>query len=227
MKDSNYYCYTYNDSKVFYIIHNDIFNAKTFALNDISYLITESNIDLINKAIEIIGFSCDLNINDFLNHFITTIEKEYKEKFIFFSQANPDENFINCDKVFKSIELDDATTDYQISNYGTIIDPEGNIVKHCNFKNGPIVLLDSMHGPIAYSVPYLLMHTFHPSLKYDVLNEFYNEQEKIVSIFKNIGFLDINEYSEFEYSELLVYLKDENDMKNIKNVYEKIIKKGE
>ena len=116
-------------------------------------------------------------------------------------------------EIFKPIPPDITTRNYQISNYGHVLDEEGNLVPYIYYDDGPRIPILSDNGCIEayYSLALLMAKTFDQSLSstnniQKIL--FDKEFENIKNIFENAGFKSINNYCEFTNSCAYVYPND-------------------
>lgn len=84
----------------------------------------------------------------------------------------------------------------------------GDLIRPITSKYGPIILLEADDKMEYFSVPYLMMLAFKPSLIIDTDTEWDQEMRRLCDLLESAGFMPINGYCGFEYSEPYIWPND-------------------
>ena len=156
-------------------------------------------------------------LTEIMKEFEESLHEYYKElglgegsyQLIITSRVAPAFDYIAREEEYNYIRGIDDINGYQISTAMNVIGHDGKLIPHVISDNGPVVLLETVRGTSEYySVPYLMMQSFQPNMVYTHDDKWELEMLRLISIFGNIGFTDINEYCGFEYSSAHIYNND-------------------
>lgn len=188
-------------------LYQDIFGL----MNSISDSICKDTIIVsITDIISPDGIIDSSLLNDAMKKFDGFLKTRFKKEapIIIVADLAPSFNFMKEEDSsdFRMIGI----SNYAINRNQIIKDLNtGNLIKPITSKYGPIVLLETEMK--YFSVPYLMMLAFKPSLIIDTDAEWDQEMKRLCDLFESAGFKSINSYCIFEYSEPYIWPNDSGE----------------